>query len=199
MGNVNVNLADVPSFSTYSTGIIPDESVKWQDDLREKLGDEVVIKVYNKANPAFRASFEAKTIMEAHDKLYKWKMVYGATKPNKNTIKKEGRIAPNRDYEVTILSQEEPTIEYKFNEGELINEFKNYVDATYGQHYAKDKFQATEFIIDGGHGTGFCIGNVLKYAQRYGKKGSAADARKDLMKVLHYALIQLYVHDNCDN
>ena len=75
-------------------------------------------------------------------------------------------------------------------------ELKDYVDATYGQHYSKDKFQATEFIVDGGHGTGFCIGNVLKYAQRYGKKGTADDARKDLMKVLHYALIQLYVHDN---
>lgn len=87
-------------------------------------------------------------------------------------------------------------IDYKFNEAELIAEFKEYVDATYGQHYAKDKFQATEFIIDGGHGMGFCIGNVLKYAQRYGKKGSHDDARKDLLKVLHYALIGLYVHDN---
>jgi len=86
-------------------------------------------------------------------------------------------------------------IDYKFNEAKLIEEFKEYVDATYGQHYAKDKFQATEFIIDGGHGAGFCIGNVMKYAQRYGKKGSRDDARKDLMKVLHYALIGLYVHD----
>lgn len=87
------------------------------------------------------------------------------------------------------------TIDYKYNEGELIREFQEYVDSTYGQHYSKDKFQATEFIIDGGHGTGFCIGNVLKYAQRYGKKGTAKDARKDLMKVLHYALIQLHIHD----
>ena len=47
----------------------------------------------------------------------------------------------------------------------------------------------------GGHGTGFCIGNILKYAQRYGKKGSREDARKDLLKVLHYAIIQLHVHD----
>lgn len=84
---------------------------------------------------------------------------------------------------------------YTFDEGKYIQEFKTYVDSTYNQHYAKDKFQATEFIIDGGHGTGFCIGNVLKYAQRYGKKGSKEDARKDLMKVLHYALLQLYVHD----
>jgi hypothetical protein len=86
-------------------------------------------------------------------------------------------------------------IPYKYNEAELIKQFQEYVDATYGQHYSRDKFQATEFIIDGGHGTGFCIGNVLKYAQRYGKKGGPADHRKDLMKVLHYALIQLYIHD----
>ena len=40
------------------------------------------------------------------------------------------------------------------------------------------------------------MGNVDKYANRYGKKGTADDARKDLMKILPYALIQLYVHDN---
>ena len=85
--------------------------------------------------------------------------------------------------------------DYKFNEGNLIDEFQSYIDSTYNSHYSKDKFQATEFIIDGGHGTGFCMGNVMKYAQRYGKKGSKSDARKDLLKVLHYALIQLYVHD----
>jgi hypothetical protein len=86
-------------------------------------------------------------------------------------------------------------INYKYNEEALIGELKQYVDKTYGQHYSQNNFQATEFIIDGGHGTGFCIGNVLKYAQRYGRKGTPEDARKDLMKVLHYALIQLYVHD----
>jgi len=88
------------------------------------------------------------------------------------------------------------SIDYKFNEDKLIEEFSSYINSTYNQHYAKEKFQATEFIIDGGHGTGFCIGNVLKYAQRYGKKGTDKDARKDLMKVLHYALIQLHVHDS---
>ena len=41
-----------------------------------------------------------------------------------------------------------------------------------------NNFQATEFIIDGGHGEGFCIGNILKYAQRYGKKDGYN--RKDL-------------------
>lgn len=51
----------------------------------------------------------------------------------------------------------------------------------------------TEFIIDGGHGEGFCLGNILKYTQRYGKK--AGKNRADLMKVVHYAIIALHVHD----
>ena len=84
-------------------------------------------------------------------------------------------------------------IDYKYNEGELIRQFQEYIDSTYGQHYSKDKFQATEFIIDGGHGDGFCIGNIMKYAQRYGNKHGYN--RADLMKVLHYAIIQLHVHD----
>ena len=37
------------------------------------------------------------------------------------------------------------------------------------------------------------LGNVLKYAQRYGKKDGAN--RKDLMKILHYSLIALHQHD----
>ena len=92
-----------------------------------------------------------------------------------------------------------PVPDYKFNEGDLINEFKEYIDSTYSGHYSKNNFQATEFIIDGGHGIGFALGNVMKYAQRYGKKGTEEDARKDLMKVLHYALIALYTHDSTKN
>ena len=84
-------------------------------------------------------------------------------------------------------------IEYKYKEDELINQFKDYVDNTCKQHYSQNKYQATEFIIDGGHGEGFCMGNILKYAQRYGKKNGYN--RADLMKVLHYALFALYVHD----
>ena len=84
-------------------------------------------------------------------------------------------------------------VNYKFSEGDLSQELKDYIDSTYTQHYNKNKFQATEFIVDGGHGEGFCIGNILKYAQRYGKKDGYN--RKDLMKVLHYGIIALHVHD----
>jgi len=87
-------------------------------------------------------------------------------------------------------------IQYKFNEGALIQELQSYIDSTYGGHYSKNNFQSTEFISDCGHGIGFAIGNILKYAQRYGKKGTNGDHRKDLMKVLHYSIIALNEHDN---
>ena len=82
---------------------------------------------------------------------------------------------------------------FKFNEGALIEELLNYVSKTYDGHYSKNKFQSTEFIVDCDHGMGFALGNVLKYAQRYGKKDGYN--RKDLLKILHYALIALDVHD----
>ena len=82
---------------------------------------------------------------------------------------------------------------YKYNEGDQIAEIKDYIDGTYGEHYSTNNYQATEFIIDGGHGEGFCIGNIMKYAQRYGKKNGYN--RKDLMKIIHYAIIAMYNHD----
>ena len=91
--------------------------------------------------------------------------------------------------------QESNHIDYKYSEDRILKELKEYVDQTYSQHYSQNKYQATEFILDSGHGEGFCIGNILKYAQRYGKKGSREDARKDLLKVLHYGIIALYNHD----
>ena len=87
-------------------------------------------------------------------------------------------------------------VEYKFSELQNLAELRDYIDSTYKSHYSKNKFQSTEFISDCGYGIGFAIGNILKYAQRYGKKGTPEDARKDLMKVLHYAMIALHEHDN---
>ena len=84
-------------------------------------------------------------------------------------------------------------IDYKYNEDNLILELALYINKTYSQHYSQNNFQATEFIIDSGHGEGFCIGNILKYAQRYGKKNGAN--REDLMKIMHYTLLAINEHD----
>jgi len=107
------------------------------------------------------------------------------------------RDAPNLVDAAHPIVPQHPRLEqatpYKFNEGAIIAEVKKYVDSTYEEHYARTKFQATEFILDGGHGDGFCIGNIMKYAQRYGKKDGYN--RKDLLKIIHYAIIALHNHD----
>jgi hypothetical protein len=84
-------------------------------------------------------------------------------------------------------------INYKYNEKELLTQIQEYVDSTYNEHYAQGKIQTTEFIIDSGHGIGHTVGNIMKYSQRYGKKEGRN--RKDILKIIHYALIMLYVHD----
>ena len=80
-------------------------------------------------------------------------------------------------------------IQYKFQEDKILRMVKNYIDSTYGAHYSMNKIQSTEFIVDAGHGEGFCIGNIIKYAQRYGKKNGKN--KDDLLKIIHYAVILL--------
>jgi len=87
------------------------------------------------------------------------------------------------------------SIKYKYDEQNILNGVYAYIQDTYTQHYSKSNYQATEFIIDAGHGTGFCIGNIMKYAQRYGKKGAKKDRRKDLLKIIHYAITALFIDD----
>lgn len=84
---------------------------------------------------------------------------------------------------------------FKFNEDKYIKELYKYIESTYGAHYGKSKIQTTEIIIDRGRGLEFCLGNIDKYSLRYGEKGEPSDHRKDLMKILHYAIIALYAHD----
>ena len=49
-------------------------------------------------------------------------------------------------------------------------------------------------IIDAGHGEGFCMGNIMKYAVRCGKK-DGTDAEMDLLKIIHYAIIAIHLND----
>ncbi len=92
-----------------------------------------------------------------------------------------------------MMNKKKKNPNYKYGEDKILTELKEYIDSTYDEHYSKNRFQATEFIIDGGHGEGFCIGNIMKYAQRYGKKGGKN--RRDLLKVIHYGIIALHVNE----
>jgi len=81
-------------------------------------------------------------------------------------------------------------MKYQFKEDIILDSLKNYIDSTYRKHYGSGKFQSTEVIFDARHGEGFCIGNIMKYARRYGKKDGIHDDN-DLYKIIHYAIILL--------
>ena len=85
-------------------------------------------------------------------------------------------------------------MQWKYNEEEILNELKNYITKTYQQHYSAgdDKVQTLDLIEACGDGEAFCRSNILKYASRYDKKGSA---RMDIMKVLHYAMLLMHFND----
>lgn len=87
---------------------------------------------------------------------------------------------------------ESDKLNYKFNEDDYVREIMEYIDSTYTGHYS-GKYQATDMIIDAGHGVGFCVGSIMKYAKRYGKKEGYN--RKDIMKIIHYGIILLSIHD----
>lgn len=83
--------------------------------------------------------------------------------------------------------------DYIFNEDKYITEIHKYIISTYNEHYAQSKYQATDTIVDAGYGEGFCMGNMQKYWKRYGKKDGRN--KKDLFKIIHYAIIMLHIHD----
>lgn len=85
-------------------------------------------------------------------------------------------------------------LNYKYKEDETLNKISAYIASTYTSHYSQNSIQATEFIIDSGHGEGFCIGNIIKYAQRYGKKGGKN--KRDIMKLIHYAIMLLSIEES---
>ena len=88
----------------------------------------------------------------------------------------------------------EPYTQYKYSEERILKELKDYITGTYNQHYSAgdDKIQTLDLIEACGDGESFCRSNILKYASRYDKKGTA---RRDIMKILHYAVLLMHFND----
>tara|TARA_B100000925_G_scaffold209334_1_gene159467 strand:+ start:511 stop:798 length:288 start_codon:yes stop_codon:yes gene_type:complete len=82
----------------------------------------------------------------------------------------------------------------KYNEEALLQELRDYITGTYGQHYSagNDSIQTLDLIEACGDAEAFCRSNILKYASRYDKKGTA---RRDIIKILHYGLLLLHFSD----
>ena len=85
----------------------------------------------------------------------------------------------------------EDVIKFKYNEGHILDELHQYIRKTYGSHYGV-KIQSIDLIDSAGHSEGFYIGNIIKYASRYGKKNG--HNKDDLMKVLHYTVLAMNHH-----
>tara|TARA_R100000231_G_C5255520_1_gene144074 strand:+ start:38 stop:418 length:381 start_codon:yes stop_codon:yes gene_type:complete len=98
------------------------------------------------------------------------------------------------DDNMISVTQTKSYTQYKYNEEEILKELKEYITSTYKQHYSAgdDKIQTLDLIEACGDGEAFCRSNILKYASRYDKKGTA---RRDIIKILHYAVLLLYFND----
>lgn len=81
-------------------------------------------------------------------------------------------------------------IEYKRNEDKIIEGIKQYVDATYGQHYVGEN---SRDVCDDWEDMGIAkeayMSNIVKYVKRFGKK--EGENPKDIMKIIHYSIFLL--------
>ena len=80
----------------------------------------------------------------------------------------------------------------KYNEDELLKEISDYISNTYRGHSSVGNVQTLDLIDSVGDAEAFCRSNVLKYASRYDRKGSA---RKDIIKIIHYGILLLHFND----
>ena len=98
----------------------------------------------------------------------------------------DGFIIVDPDSEYTVDPMQ------KYNEKELLKEIADYIGNTYRGHYSVGNVQTLDLIDSVGDAEAFCRSNVLKYASRYDRKGTA---RKDIIKIIHYGLLLLHFND----
>ena len=86
---------------------------------------------------------------------------------------------------------------YKYHEEEILKDIEEYVSLTYQGHYTGTKHefrnvQTIDLMASRDLAPHFCQANILKYGSRYGSKNGKD--KKDLLKVIHYGIIALYVN-----
>ena len=88
---------------------------------------------------------------------------------------------------------------YKYHESEIIKDIEDYVSGTYNGHYTGDtheyrNVQTIDLMAARSLASSFCQSNILKYGSRYGSKDGRN--KKDLMKVIHYAMLLLHFDEH---
>ena len=91
-----------------------------------------------------------------------------------------------------IMPEETQYMNRKYNEEEYLKEISEYIANTYRGHYSVGNVQTLDLIDSVGDAEAFCRSNILKYASRYDRKGTA---RKDIIKIIHYAILLLHFND----
>ena len=84
---------------------------------------------------------------------------------------------------------------FKYHEEEILKDIEEYVSQTYKGHYTGKSHefrnvQTIDLMASKELAAGFCQANILKYGSRYGNKDGKN--KKDLMKVIHYAMLLLH-------
>ena len=121
---------------------------------------------------------------------------YGAAQPviGGGILGGEGEDHITFDGPVSIPDFPTTRPRWKYDEEQILKELSDYISDTYNKHYSAgdDKIQTLDLIEACGDGEAFCRSNILKYASRYDKKGTA---RHDIMKILHYAVLLMHFND----
>jgi len=124
-----------------------------------------------------------------------WSLLYDELLKMDEPIDDGMRPWGHSDYEFLINNPDmTENRRYKYDEDAILKELNDYIAGTYNQHYSAgdDKIQTLDLIEACGDGEAFCRSNILKYASRYDKKGTA---RRDIMKILHYAVLLMHFND----
>ena len=127
-----------------------------------------------------------------------WSLLYDELKMDEYPYSVNDGMTPwgHSDYEFLIQNKmtEKTDRRYKYSEDTILKELSDYISGTYNAHYSAgdDKIQTLDLIEACGDGESFCRSNILKYASRYDKKGTA---RRDIMKILHYAVLLMHFND----
>ena len=112
--------------------------------------------------------------------------------PINNEVQKENEM-------IREDSERKQDNRYKYHEAEIIKDIEEYVSGTYNGHYTGDtheyrNVQTIDLMAARSLASSFCQSNILKYGSRYGSKDGKN--KKDLMKVIHYAMLLLHFDEH---
>ena len=106
----------------------------------------------------------------------------------------------NIDLNSEVENTESMTANYfKYHEEQILKDIEEYVSSTYRGHYTGTtheyrNVQTLDLMASRDLAPAFCQSNILKYGSRYGSKDGKN--KKDLMKVIHYAMLLLHFDEH---